>query len=64
MATYSRSVEYDITCDKCGKYFEEEDLWNLEETYDDLGYGRDADLHFYYYKCDVEGCGGEVTEIK
>lgn len=49
MASYRLSVNYDITCDECGKYFEEEDVWDLEKEYTDLEW--ESGVIYTYYKC-------------
>lgn len=61
MASYNMSVEYDIECDSCGKYFSEKsEVWDLEESYTDFDYKNGNSLT--YYKCD--NCeGGEVLVI-
>jgi len=61
MATYNTSVEYDITCDTCDKYFDENDVDSLEESYYDIDH-KTGNRHTYY-KCNVEGCCGEVLVI-
>ena len=61
MASYNKSVDYDIVCDNCGKYFsDKEEVWDLEESYTDLDW--ESGNLYTYYKCD--NCkGGEVMTI-
>lgn len=49
MASYNISVDYDITCDECEKYFNEEDVWDLEEY--DRYLEWESGILCTYYRC-------------
>lgn len=59
MASYNISVDYDITCNNCGKYFEKEETWDLEEA--DSYLEHESGDRLIYYRCNV--CDGEVLVI-